>query len=1235
MSCVIERLEVRTLLSGISQVGGIGYLPSDNGTTFRRYDITNERWLTPVSLSGSPGGATASLVDADGIYVAYGTLVMRYGLDGSNPTHVMNVPDGVRAIHSDGNLLFLNHSAGSYARLISISKSTNTIIDTMENYVDSIYGSSISTTANRIFGRSLGISPSDITYAAYDDNGMFGAAGDSPYHGDYAGASTTWVFPLGTKVVDDSGGVYAASDLTRLASFGTRIDDIAFVGSDVPVVLSANTLTSYTSSILPSGSTTLARPASWIVANSTNVIAFNADAAKPNRYSTEVVALSTLKTPQPGTPVNPAGLAYEPDKIEIAKDGTLLLLDKETQSVFRWDPQTQQYGATIALVDTPRFMAYSSVTNTLYVAYASGLINQMSLGAEPLAEKPFAMLPSGPGGLATAGPYLFAEDGSGAWATHYTFAPDGRQISAVDWNYYSTEYVWSAANGRMYFFRDDTSPNDLLAEVIGEDGVIGAKLDSPLHTSEGFRHPIRVSPDGAVVILGSGVVHDATTLARLPGGLGNAVNDIAWMQGAVYTVREISGYSQFQRWTGPTFAPGTVVQVPGKPNALLSIDDRKLVAIITPTGGVLQFQVMDADLQVAQPAGIAMSGGRIAENELAGAVAARFTATGANETYVVALVEGEGSADNGAFTISGSELQTAATFDFEMKSSYSIRVRATGDGGEVFEKAFTITVTDVEESPNGLALDNASIDENRPVGTVVGTFSAMDQDGSAEFTFALVGGAGADGNGSFSIVGNELRTAQVFQYEAQSSYSIRVRAMDMAGLGTEQVFTISVIEGIGTPPVLEDAEFTVTENQPRGTVVGTVQVVSSGLATDAVVYAITSGNGTGLFQIHPISGQITTAGPLDYEAQEGGYELGVSVINAEGLSSTATVTVFVGDDPRDLRGEFGQAESRTGPLVLYDGSNGDKVTFSLTGGGVGVVYGTGMGFQEIFLYGTGPDSVLTIKVARGRAGDGQINVSRLIRSSGPLKRLMASGVSVSGEIRLNTDGWEDAPAAKITLGGLNGVRMDTGGMPVQSMQVRYWHAGEMIVPWVGSIGVAGDWQADIEATDEETELTIGAMRVGGVIVGSSIWSAGGIRSITAAGPVLGSRVAAMGNIGAISAAELRDSDVLVGVGREFAGRFAESAADFGNAAAKLGSLTVTGRWMSKWATSRPLVSNSHISAGRYGKLSLMNVPSSGAVFMHFGVDDGVLNLKSRGREPFMVGTWTVQYPSKPGLEVVA
>lgn len=689
---MIESLEPRLLLSGVDQLAGIGYLLSDGGTEFQQYDITNQQWLTPITLEGSPGGATASLVDSDGIYVAYNQNVVRYELDGSNPTHLFNASNSVHAIHSDGNLLFLNHSSGIYARLISIDKNTNTIIDTMSNYVDSVYGSSISVTANKIFGQREGISPSDITYASYDDSGNFGDAGNSPYHGDYLTGSETWVFPLGTKVVDNSGGIYATANLTRLGSFDTKIDDIAFSGDDIPIVLKDNVLTAYSSVILPTGSKALSANATQILVNSTNVIAFNPDAANPNGYTTQIVPLADLEAPQPGQPVNPVGLAYKPDHIEIAGDGTLLLFDKETQSIFRWDPQTQAYSETIPLIDVPSYMAYSSVTDTVYLAYASGLINSMDLGAETPAEQPFAILPGGPCGLATAGQYVFADGG-----THYTFAPDGTMISAAG-RYHSSEYIWSDVNSRMYFFRDGISPNDLYYQAINGNGEIGESKESPLHDSTGFRHPIRVSPDGEIVILGSGVVHDAITLERQTGGLANSVADITWMQGTVYTVRDVSGYAQFQQWTGATFALGKVAQVEGKAVGLFTIADSELVGIYIGSDGVPQFRVMDANFQIDSLAIAATDAGKLEGDS--GATPFTFTVTRVGPTSTIGsatvnwAVSGSGvnSADDADFL--GGLLPSGTVSFADGEVSKTITVNVNADTDIELDESFTVTLSE-------------------------------------------------------------------------------------------------------------------------------------------------------------------------------------------------------------------------------------------------------------------------------------------------------------------------------------------------------------------------------------------------------------------------------------------------------------------------------------------------------------------------------------------------------------
>ncbi len=68
-----------------------------------------------------------------------------------------------------------------------------------------------------------------------------------------------------------------------------------------------------------------------------------------------------------------------------------------------------------------------------------------------------------------------------------------------------------------------------------------------------------------------------------------------------------------------------------------------------------------------------------------------------------------------------------------------------------------------------------TIAENSAIGTVIGNLSTIDQDAGDTFTYQLVTGTGDSGNSNFTIVGNVLKTTASFNFEAQPSYSIRVR----------------------------------------------------------------------------------------------------------------------------------------------------------------------------------------------------------------------------------------------------------------------------------------------------------------------------------------------------------------------------------------------------------------------------------------------------------------------------
>jgi hypothetical protein len=240
------------------------------------------------------------------------------------------------------------------------------------------------------------------------------------------------------------------------------------------------------------------------------------------------------------------------------------------------------------------------------------------------------------------------------------------------------------------------------------------------------------------------------------------------------------------------------------------------------------------------PTDIALSNSSVAENEPVNTVVGNFSTTDPNagDTFTYTLVSGTGDTDNGSFNILNSSLRTSASFDYETKSSYSIRVRSTDQGGLWVEKQFTITVTNVNDTPTDISLSPSSVAENQPVNTVVGNFSTTDADTGNTFTYTLVSGAGDTDNGSFNILGSSLRTSASFDYETKNSCSIRVRSTDQGSLWVEKQFTITVtnvdyylaISSTSGGLVTEPGEGVFTYD--KGTVVGLVAAPDVGYRFD-------------------------------------------------------------------------------------------------------------------------------------------------------------------------------------------------------------------------------------------------------------------------------------------------------------------------------------------------------------------------------------------------------------------
>ena len=267
------------------------------------------------------------------------------------------------------------------------------------------------------------------------------------------------------------------------------------------------------------------------------------------------------------------------------------------------------------------------------------------------------------------------------------------------------------------------------------------------------------------------------------------------------------------------------------------------------------------------PSGLNLAPQTILENRAVGTVVGSLTTTDddVGDTYVYSLVTGTGSTNNLSFTIAGNTLVTSAIFDFETKSGYSVRVRTQDQLGAFFDRAFTITVLNANESATSIVLSNNSIPENKGANFLIGLFSNNDPDASDTFTYSLVSGTGSSGNSSFVITGSQLRSAVDFDFETRNVYSIRVRVTDKLGLSFETAFIINVKDVNEGPSALSLSNNKIFENELPSSLIGLLSTNDPD-ANDTILYQLVSGNGSAdnfLFRIQ--GNQFESAVTFDFE----------------------------------------------------------------------------------------------------------------------------------------------------------------------------------------------------------------------------------------------------------------------------------------------------------------------------------------------------------------------------------
>ncbi|MEM7144637.1 MAG: fibronectin type III domain-containing protein [Verrucomicrobiota bacterium] len=567
--------------------GDIAYLLRKSPAQIMRYDLNTQSWLSALPLAEIPD---AFAIDSTHIFISYGRKIERIDKSGGNLTHVANTPDDVTDIFIDGNVLLAVRSTAQSVN--SYDKTTFSLLESDFRTRHRLIGCSIAPGLNKVYGRSSGVSPSDIDYVSFDDTGDLLTSNDSPYHGRYPSASKTWVFPNETKVVDNSGTIYNASDLTYANSFGQTFDDLAFYGIDIPIVLDEDQLIAFSNTILETGRYTLSSPAQSITVSGSNVFAFTEDSGASTGVSVQIVPLASLTPNSPGAPIDPNGLAYEIDDSAIDASGIVYLLSKSFNSLFRWDINAHTYLQTIPLPEACDLVVYSEALNRLYVYAPSHKIYRIDLGVSSPTPAIHVNVPRNCNKLIPLGNDLLALQ-NGSWEEQWIYDQNGSLLlTPVDCCYHDFHF-YDSTNDILYY---DANAWPYLGG--GAFGTVQAGSGS-----SGFT-PIELSPNGLLMIDAGGVIYDASDRSSID-TLSNDIVKAQWNStNQLFTLKEpplsnpTPTITTVQRWTN-FYAVDLELTVLGEHRELFSYDNKLLV--VTSREGVPAFTTLDSAFDVLPP----------------------------------------------------------------------------------------------------------------------------------------------------------------------------------------------------------------------------------------------------------------------------------------------------------------------------------------------------------------------------------------------------------------------------------------------------------------------------------------------------------------------------------------------------------------------------------------------------------------------------------------------------------
>ena len=203
------------------------------------------------------------------------------------------------------------------------------------------------------------------------------------------------------------------------------------------------------------------------------------------------------------------------------------------------------------------------------------------------------------------------------------------------------------------------------------------------------------------------------------------------------------------------------------------------------------------------PTDIILSSSSIEENQLVGSVVGTLTSAdpdgngfgGFAESFTYSLASGTGDTNNSSFDIVEDELRTKESFNFEIKDSYSVRLRTEDNMGVPYEKQFVVNISNVNDTPTGEVVIDGSPRQN--VALSANTSTIQDEDGLGIFAYQWL----RDGV-PIPDVGSS--THMLTQDDVGSQISVRIDYIDNEGTAESLTSAqASAVMNVNDAPVLD------------------------------------------------------------------------------------------------------------------------------------------------------------------------------------------------------------------------------------------------------------------------------------------------------------------------------------------------------------------------------------------------------------------------------------------------